>query len=72
MKKVIIILAIVAGFILACFVHSEIEMRVAERHAERVIENIKEQQEIEQEQIRQAQYDNEARLLDSLKQVGLY
>lgn len=72
MKKVITIVAIVLGFILACAIHTEVQIRITEKHAERVLHSIEEKQKIKQEQIKQAQYENEVRLLDSLKQAGLY
>lgn len=80
MKKVITIVAIVLGFILACVIHAEVQIRITEKHAERVLHSIEEKQEIEKEQMRQAafeaalqdsikQAENEARLLDSLRQA---
>ena len=72
MKRIITIISIVLGFILACVIFTEVQITVTEKHVERVINSIQEKQNIEQEQIKQAKYENEARLLDSLRQAGAY
>lgn len=72
MKKVITIVAIILGVTLALYINTELEIIVVRHRVENAIETAKQEQEAEQERIKQAEYDNEARVLDSLMQVGLY